>query len=46
MRLAVNITRGRRKAMNTGFWWKSQKVKDNQEDVDVGGTLLKRVIDK
>jgi hypothetical protein len=30
------------KGMHVGYWWESQKERDNKEDQDVGGwTILK-----
>jgi hypothetical protein len=32
--------------MNTGFWWESQKERDDCEDRDVGGrVILKRILE-
>jgi hypothetical protein len=33
--------------MHVGFWWESQKKRDHQEDLKVGGRImLKRILDK
>jgi hypothetical protein len=26
--------------MHIGFWWESQKERDEQEDLDVGGRII------
>jgi hypothetical protein len=26
--------------MNLGFWWDSQKERDHQEELDVGGRII------
>jgi hypothetical protein len=26
--------------MNTEFWWKSEKERDNSDDLDVGGRII------
>jgi hypothetical protein len=36
-----------RRGLHIGFWWKSQKERDNEEDLDVDGTLiLKWILEK
>jgi hypothetical protein len=33
--------------MNIGYWWESQKERDNWEDEDVGGWIIvKWIIDR
>jgi hypothetical protein len=42
MRWADHIARMGRRGMHIGYWWESQKKRDNWEDQDVGGwTMLK-----
>jgi hypothetical protein len=31
-----------RKGMHIGFWWKRQKERDHQEDLDVVGRIILR----
>jgi hypothetical protein len=38
--LAGNVTRTGRSGMHIGFWWKNQKERDHQEDLDVGGRII------
>jgi hypothetical protein len=33
-----------RGGMHTGFWWKSQKERDHEEELDVGGRILKWIL--
>jgi hypothetical protein len=36
-----------RKGMHIGYWWESQKERDNWEDLDVGGwTILKWILER
>jgi hypothetical protein len=33
--------------MHVGFWWESQKERDNYKDLDVGGRIiLKWILDR
>jgi hypothetical protein len=32
-------TNGRR-GLHVGFWWESQKERDHQEDLDIGGRII------
>jgi hypothetical protein len=42
MRWARHVPRRGRRGMHIGYWWESQKERDNYEDQDVGGwTILK-----
>jgi hypothetical protein len=37
MRWAGHVAGKGRRGMHTGFWWESQKEKDQQQDISVGG---------
>jgi hypothetical protein len=39
---AYSTHRGR--GMHMGFWWGSQKERDHQEDLDVGGRIILKCI--
>jgi hypothetical protein len=40
MRWAGYVATMGRRGMHVGFWWESQKKRDNQEDLDVGGRII------
>jgi hypothetical protein len=40
MRFAGYVARMGRRGMHVGFWWGSQKERENQEDLDVGGRII------
>jgi hypothetical protein len=33
-----------RRRMDIGFWWESQKERDHQKDLDVGGRMISEQI--
>jgi hypothetical protein len=44
MRLAKHVARMGRRGMQIGFWWGSEKERDLQEDLDIGGRIILRWI--
>jgi hypothetical protein len=47
MRRTGHVPHRGRRGMHGGFWWESQKVRDHQEDLDIGGRIiLKRILEK
>jgi hypothetical protein len=48
MRWAEHVARmGRRRIMYIGYWWESQRKRDEWEDQDVDGwTILKCIVER
>jgi hypothetical protein len=44
--LAEHVARRGRRGMRIGYWWESQKERDQREDQDVGGwTVLEWILE-
>jgi hypothetical protein len=37
---------GRKRRMLIGYWWDGQKEIDHQEDQDIGGWMIKRILER
>jgi hypothetical protein len=35
-----------REGMHTGFWWETQKEIDHYKDLDVGGRIMRWIVEK
>jgi hypothetical protein len=46
MRWAGHVARMGRRGMHIGYWWESQKERDHCEDQDVGGWILKWILER
>jgi hypothetical protein len=44
MRWARHVVRLLRRGMHIGFWWECQKERDYQQDIDVGGKIILKLI--
>jgi hypothetical protein len=44
MRWAGHVARIGRRGMHIGFWWESQKERDHQKDLAIGGRIILRWI--
>jgi hypothetical protein len=33
-----------RREMHVGFWWESQKERDHEEDIGIGGSLILKLV--
>jgi hypothetical protein len=46
MRWAGHVVRMGRRGMHIGFWWESRKERDIQEDLDIGGRILRWILER